>query len=156
MTPDTLIEAARSWLGTPYHHAARLKGVGVDCGQVIIAAHIESGCVPFFDTGFYTSDWHFHRDEEKYLGFIEEHLMPIDIRDLSINQRIKMDPFWMAPPGSVLAFRHGRTFSHGGIVTNWPNMLHASAPAQLVEEVSVLGTEMAKREARVYRYGGLD
>jgi cell wall-associated NlpC family hydrolase len=28
--PD-IVEEARSWLGTPYHHQAALKGVGCDC-----------------------------------------------------------------------------------------------------------------------------
>ena len=26
-----IVEEARSWLGTPYHHQAALKGVGCDC-----------------------------------------------------------------------------------------------------------------------------
>ena len=26
-----IVAQARSWLGTPYHHQARLKGVGCDC-----------------------------------------------------------------------------------------------------------------------------
>ena len=29
--PDKVIAAARSWLGTPYHDQASLKGVGCDC-----------------------------------------------------------------------------------------------------------------------------
>jgi NlpC/P60 family putative phage cell wall peptidase len=30
MRPD-VVAAARSWIGTPYHHQASLKGVGCDC-----------------------------------------------------------------------------------------------------------------------------
>jgi NlpC/P60 family putative phage cell wall peptidase len=29
--PDRVVAAARSWLGTPYHDQASLKGVGCDC-----------------------------------------------------------------------------------------------------------------------------
>ena len=29
--PDVVIAAARSWLGTPYHDQASLRGVGCDC-----------------------------------------------------------------------------------------------------------------------------
>ena len=29
--PDRVIAAARSWLGTPYHDQAILRGVGCDC-----------------------------------------------------------------------------------------------------------------------------
>jgi len=28
---DDIVEAARLWLGTPYHHQASLRGVGCDC-----------------------------------------------------------------------------------------------------------------------------
>jgi len=36
VTAVQLIAEARSWIGTPYHHQARLKGVGVDCAGVPI------------------------------------------------------------------------------------------------------------------------
>jgi NlpC/P60 family putative phage cell wall peptidase len=29
--PDTIVAAARAWLGTPFRHGASLKGVGCDC-----------------------------------------------------------------------------------------------------------------------------
>jgi NlpC/P60 family putative phage cell wall peptidase len=31
MSPEDIIVAARSWIGTPYRHQASLKGVGCDC-----------------------------------------------------------------------------------------------------------------------------
>ncbi len=31
MTRGEIVEAARLWLGTPYHHQASLRGVGCDC-----------------------------------------------------------------------------------------------------------------------------
>lgn len=31
MTRDEIVDAARLWLGTPYHHQASLRGVGCDC-----------------------------------------------------------------------------------------------------------------------------
>lgn len=30
-TPSKVVESARKWLGTPYHHQASLTGVGCDC-----------------------------------------------------------------------------------------------------------------------------
>lgn len=32
---DVFIEEARSWIGTPWQHQARLKGIGVDCVGVV-------------------------------------------------------------------------------------------------------------------------
>jgi len=31
-----IINTARSWLGTPFHHQGRLKGVGVDCLGLLV------------------------------------------------------------------------------------------------------------------------
>jgi NlpC/P60 family putative phage cell wall peptidase len=31
VTREAIVKAARSWLGTPYHHQASLKGAGADC-----------------------------------------------------------------------------------------------------------------------------
>ncbi len=31
ITPDDIVAEARTWIGTPWRHQARVKGVGVDC-----------------------------------------------------------------------------------------------------------------------------
>jgi len=36
VTPDQVIDEARSWVGTPFHFTARVKGDGVDCGGLIV------------------------------------------------------------------------------------------------------------------------
>ena len=33
---DTIVTQARTWLGTPFHHQARLKGKGCDCLGLIV------------------------------------------------------------------------------------------------------------------------
>lgn len=38
-----IVRQARTWLGTPYHHQGRLKGVGVDCVGIIIGVGKELG-----------------------------------------------------------------------------------------------------------------
>jgi cell wall-associated NlpC family hydrolase len=38
ITREALIAEARSWVETPFHAQARLKGVGVDCIGVIVGA----------------------------------------------------------------------------------------------------------------------
>lgn len=35
-TPEAIITEARDWLGTPFIHQGRVKGVGVDCGGLLI------------------------------------------------------------------------------------------------------------------------
>jgi NlpC/P60 family putative phage cell wall peptidase len=38
-----VLRVARSWIGTPYHHQGRVKGVGVDCCGLIIGVMKELG-----------------------------------------------------------------------------------------------------------------
>ena len=151
-----VVEAARSWRGTPYHHMARVKGHGVDCGQLVIAALVEAGALKNFDVGFYTMDWHLHRGEEVYLSHVNEHLRRVDEVELSIDARIADDATYELPAGEVIVFRLGRTFSHGGIVTQWPHFIHSYMPSGIVEEVDIRNTPMSCRPCRVYTVEGYD
>jgi len=106
---QAVVKEALSWCGTPYEHRARVKGAGVDCGQLLIAVYSACGLSPDFDPGDYPADWMLHRDEERYLGWVRKFAMPTD-----------------APkPGDIVVWRFGRCVSHGGIVTDWPTIVHA-------------------------------
>lgn len=104
-----IIEEAKTWLRTPWHHAARVKGAGVDCGQLIIMTYINAGLVPYFETGDYPQDWMLHQVDERFLGWIHQYLDPVE----------------KPQPGDVAAWRFGKTFSHGAIVVDWPIVIHA-------------------------------
>lgn len=125
-----VVAAARGWVGTPYHHRARIKHHGVDCAQILIAVYAEVGLIDDFDPGVYPRDWHLHRSEERYAGWVGQ-LAP----EYSLDRRT---PY----PGDIVLFKHGRTFSHGAIVTAWPRVVHAFAGAGLVEEVDLTGTPL--------------
>lgn len=110
-----VITEATAWIGTPFHHEARLKGVGVDCGQLLIAVYSEFGFIPRgYALAHYPADFALHRDEEWYLRIVTEFAREIE-----------------GPPkaGDIVLVRMGRLFSHGGIVTSWPLVIHAYAPA---------------------------
>lgn len=154
MSVDRLIAAGRSWIGTPYHHMARVKGHGVDCGQIIIAAHVEAGIAEDVETGSYTMDWHLHRDEEKYLGFVEAHLERVDADAGDAPPRAR-PASWRPSPGSVVVFRIGRTFSHGGLVTDWPLIIHANVLDGCVVESTIVGTVLEDRPMRTFIHGSL-
>jgi NlpC/P60 family putative phage cell wall peptidase len=36
ITQEAIVAEARAWIDTPFHHGARLKGVGVDCVGVVV------------------------------------------------------------------------------------------------------------------------
>lgn len=43
MTRNDFVAQARTWLGSPYHHQGRLKGVGVDCIGLLVGVASELG-----------------------------------------------------------------------------------------------------------------
>lgn len=40
---NAVTAAARGWLGTPFHHQARVRGVGVDCIGLVIGTARDAG-----------------------------------------------------------------------------------------------------------------
>jgi cell wall-associated NlpC family hydrolase len=126
--------AARSWIGTPYHHAADVKGPrgGVDCAMLLVRVYVDLGLVEKFDPRPYTRDWMLHRDEERYLGFL-----------LARAQMVERPG-----AGDVILFRVGRCYAHGGIVTRPEplTIVHAFAGAGIViEDVVSHSAELAVR-----------
>jgi hypothetical protein len=116
--------------------------------MILIEVYAGAGLIAAFNPGKYTRDWHLHRGEERYLEVVEGYAgLPVK-KDTSIN-------LWAAEGyqplmGDLLVWRVGRTFSHSGIVTEWPFVVHASAPSGMVEEVSVINTPVYDRQVRVY------
>ncbi len=80
-----VVAEARSWIGTRYHNCADVKGAGVDCGMLLVRVFVDTGLCQPFDPRPYPPDWHLHRSEEKYLGFLfdrchEVFLLPLPER----------------------------------------------------------------------------
>lgn len=148
-----VVEAARTWIGTPYHHRASVKGPegGVDCALIIKAAHVEAGLVEDFQVPKYTHDWHMHRSEEQYLSFLSDYARPVDDLELSLVER---GTGWSALPATILMWKLGRTFSHGAIVTQWPFVVHAYHPSRRVIEETLEGHPLMFRPMRAYSLWG--
>lgn len=104
-----VIAEAMTWIGTPFHHAARVKGAGVDCLMLLAEVYERAGVTGHIAPPFYVPDWHLHRDAEKYLEGLASYTMAIEAPE----------------PGDIALFKHGRTFSHGAIVIEWPRVIHA-------------------------------
>jgi NlpC/P60 family putative phage cell wall peptidase len=112
---EAVVGEAKSWIGTPFHHAARIKGIGVDCLMLLAEVYEHAGIIGHIDPPFYVPDWHLHRDAERYLEGLVRYA-----------HEIAGPPQGSGPqPGDIALFRFGRTFSHGAIVTLWPRLIHA-------------------------------
>lgn len=141
MTPKqqaTVVAQAHLWIGTPYHHAAMVRGAGVDCLMLLCAVFREAGLVPFIDPRPYPQDWMLHHSAEVYLAGLEQHA-----DQLAEHAAIE--------PGDVLTFRFGRTYSHAAIVVNYPLMIHAYIRAGKVTLDSALSSDFANRAGPIFR-----
>ncbi len=130
----SVVAEAVTWLGTPYHHMGRVKGVGVDCLTLLAEIYESAGVIPHVEIPFYPPDWHLHRGVERYLEGL-----------LGYAREIEVAP----EPGDVALLRFGRCFAHGAIVTAWPMLIHAWHSAGVVR-ADATGPQLQGRAARFF------
>lgn len=107
---QTVIHEARSWIGTPYHHHGRIKGVGVDCAMLLAEVFACAGVIAPVVLEHYPRDWHLHRDDERFIGYVQR------FGGVEVDQ---------PKPADIALFRTGRAYGHGAIVVAWPQGIHA-------------------------------
>jgi len=105
-----VIAEAESWISTPFHHHARVKGAGTDCLCSLAEIYERAGVVGHIEVPHYPPDWHMHRDAERYMEGL-----------LGYAREIEGPP----EPGDIALFKFGRVFSHGAVVVEWPRVIHA-------------------------------
>lgn len=115
---ESIVKESLSWVGTPYVSNAMVKGKdggGTDCAMLLIAVYRSLGLIPGdSDPRPYSPQWHVHRNEEKYMGIV-----------LQYATEVEAPPKRMPKAGDMVMFKIGRVFAHGGIIINWPNIVHA-------------------------------
>ena len=133
---EAVVAEAMSWLRTPYHHGAGLKGIGTDCARFPLAVYAEAGAIPPTDVGVYARDWHLHHGEELYLGWLNRLATEIERDALA--------------PGDFVVWRFGRTFSHGAIVVDPPLVIHAYIGVGVTLDDMDGHSELLTRPARCF------
>jgi NlpC/P60 family putative phage cell wall peptidase len=132
-----VVQEAIQWLGTPYHHQAKIKGVGVDCALLLCEVYHAAGLIPAIDPRPYPQNWHLHRDTERYLGWVDQYAKPTDI----------------AKPGDLIVFKFGRAFSHAGIYVGNDDVIHSLRDAGVVKS-PVTQQPLLGRESKIYTFWG--
>lgn len=132
-----LVEAARGWLLTPWHHAARVRGVGVDCAQLVNAVYHAALGTPLVEVE-YSPDQYLHHGREALLECLDTFARPVPA----------------AQPGDVVVYRFGRAMSHAGIIVDWPQIIHASRPDRMVLLADGEGGHLTGRPRMYYRWNG--
>lgn len=114
-----VVAEALSWVGTPFHDCAGVKGEGCDCAHLLIRCYAAVGLIPQEQDPAYSPQWFQHRDEPRFLQGLEAHG----------GRRI--DPA-AALPGDVLMYTFGRHAAHAAIIVDATSIVHAYKPVGLV------------------------
>lgn len=132
----TIADKAREFIGTPWHHAARLKGVGIDCIGLCVEVIRELG-VEVEDILNYSQGDEFDRLIENLSKYCDE---------------VPLGDLW---PGDCLVFRGRGILNHVGIFGGAGTFIHAyRAPSvgRVVEQP--LDDKWLKFLVAVYRFRG--
>jgi len=136
---NAVLEEAMTWIGTPWHHGARVKGVGVDCLQFLVAVYTKAGLISNVDPGKYPRDWHLHKNEARFINGLLRFTTPVGGE---------------TQPGDVVMFSYGRHAAHGSIYLGENQIIHAWRDAGCVT-VSPIAGQLLVRYAGAYRVRGL-
>ena len=136
-----VVACARDWIGTPFHDLARVKGVGVDCAQLIAAVYEEAGLTAHIDTGYYPPQHFLHSDGEQLATFLSRHAAEIDAA--------------RAGAGDVVIYRYGRAYAHAAIIVEWPaRIVHAHKLSGKVVEMAPFAADLGGRPTRFFSVWG--
>lgn len=140
---NPLVAQARTWLGTPFHHQARLKGKGCDCLGLIVGVVDELGLkdrngmkLAAYDEVTYSKEPDGAYLIQKLTGLLEE------------------VPIAEARAGDLALFKVRENPQHLAILTDYEGglgMIHSFAPSRRVVEHR-LDDEWKSKIIKVFRW----
>lgn len=119
------LDEARSWINTPFHHNAKIKGVGVDCVNHVVAVFEALGMMP---ADFSMPNYDTVHDGTELISLCDKYLIRISQEQLK--------------PADLVAVAMDEVPQHLGIVGNYRHgglsIIHASnarscRPARVIE-----------------------
>lgn len=110
-----------SWVATPFKDCSDVKGPSgcVDCAMLLVRVHVDTGILEPFDPRPYPPTWLLHRDDELFLGWIRDKLGGREVKAPRV--------------GDCLVYKFGRCFSHGAILINRDEVVHAFVKSRMVQ-----------------------
>lgn len=123
-----VVREAETWVGTPYRQLGATKGVGVDCGMLLVRCWMDAGVFMPFDPRPYPPEWHLHNPEERYLRWVE-----------TVAREVETPR-----PGDIVLFQFGRCFSHGGIMVSDSRCVHSNAAWKFCTYGDLFEVQLAK------------
>lgn len=131
MSPERqkITAEALSWIGTPRRIGQCVKGAGIDCVKLLLETLANSGAVSrqavdelYREFGVYHDDWFLHTSEQRYMLALMRLAKKVCETQCYAAQKIE--------PGNLVAVKcaTGRIWNHGGIVIEWPFIVHCVLP----------------------------
>ena len=137
-TRADVIAEARTWAGTPFHHQARLKGVGCDCIGLVLGVGRALGLLP---PGLDATGYARQPDGSSLRDGFDRYGVPLAIEQVR--------------PGDILLMRIRRDPQHVGILLPGGAIIHAHSAVGRVVEVP-LDERWMERVLGAYAYPGLE
>lgn len=120
-TRDSIVAAARSWIGTPYRHQASLRGLGCDCLGLVRGVWREVIGPEPFRVPPYTPDWAEAHGQETLAEAARLYLTGVDPAAARAGDVV------------LLRWRAGLPAKHCAILTGPASFIHAHDGAAVAE-----------------------
>jgi cell wall-associated NlpC family hydrolase len=117
---EQIVAITETWLQTPYRGWSKVKGAGVDCGQLLAAVYQEAGLIP--------ADLDLPKDYPLFIGL---HRASTEYVDL-VLRFFREIPESEVLPGDIVVWRltGSKSYCHGAIIKSWPSyFVHAYGDA---------------------------
>lgn len=134
--------AALKWLGTPHVNMAKVRGRGVDCGMLLIAATEDAGLIDKDSVAIkpYSNMWHLSHAEEWFKRYVTRYCDEVQTLEV----------------GDFLLYQYGRCVSHGGIYVGKGIICHAVVNQGVIlsniDEVQFKDAKGRSRLRGIYRF----
>ena len=143
ITREQVIQEAREWIGTPWHHQACVKGEGADCAMFIVGVALNTGLMTEEQTEMvpaYPKDWHLHNEESMLIPIVEQ----FDVVQIPVEEAV---------PGDIIMFKVAKCESHLGLLTEEGWFIHAFSSVKVNRVIeSRLDDRWKRRLTRAYRF----
>ncbi len=123
ITRQKIVAVAKSWLGTPYHHQASVKGIGTDCLGLVRGVYREVYGHEAEAPPSYTPDWAEASGIETMLKAATRHLDRRSLETMALGDVI------------IFRLRPSMVAKHAAIVAGPQKMIHAIEGAPVSEVV---------------------
>ena len=108
---DAIVTEAKTWLRTPYRDHCGIKGVGVDCAYFPFRVWQAVGIIPpeYEPPPYLPQQWMNKEEDPTYMNELTKFASEIPVTKIG--------------PGDLVIFKLAASWTHGGIVVEWPHFI---------------------------------